>query len=176
MWERQDVVGVLLKLLLAILIDNADNAHYHWQDYEQDYKDYYPDDVSGKEDLAYKFSLVSISCQMGLNSIKGLNKCSFLKRGLIESFRTNIEKQNRKRAQNKKRRENSRKHSVYPYCGISQCPSSPHVLRRSPFKKKPSLHSKVTTAPGVNWKLDFRPKRGVSRIPHDKIRLQSTNG
>lgn len=64
---------------------------------------------------------------------------------------------------------------MYPYCGISQCPSSPHVLRRSPFKKKPSLHSNVTTAPGVNWKLDFRPNRGVSRMPHDKIRLKRTN-
>lgn len=66
----------------------------------------------------------------------------------------------------------SRKHSVYPYCGRSHLPSSLQTRRRSPFKKKPSLHSNVTIAPGVNWKLDLRPKRGVSKIPQDKIRLK----
>lgn len=69
MREWQNIVGVFFQLLLAILINNADNAHNHWQDHEQNYKNYDPDDVTGEEDLAYKFSLVSISCQMGFNAI-----------------------------------------------------------------------------------------------------------
>jgi hypothetical protein len=67
--------------------------------------------------------------------------------------------------------KNLRKHSVYPYCGKSHLPSSIHTRLRSPLRKKPSLHSNVTTAPGVNWKLDLRPNRGVSSIPHESIRL-----
>lgn len=69
MGEGEDIVGVLFQLFLAILVYNADNAHNHWQDHEQNYKNYNPDDVTGEEDLAYKFSFVSISCQMGFNAI-----------------------------------------------------------------------------------------------------------
>lgn len=55
MREWQNISWILIKLLLAVLIDNADNAHNHRQDYKQNDENYDPNDVTGKEDLAYKF-------------------------------------------------------------------------------------------------------------------------
>lgn len=55
MWEWQDVVGILLNLFFAVLIDNAHNAHDHWQDNDQNDKNNDPYDVAREEDLAYNF-------------------------------------------------------------------------------------------------------------------------
>lgn len=62
-------------------------------------------------------------------------------------------------------------HSVYPYSAGSHRPSDVHARLGSPTKKKPSLHSNATVEPGTNKKFDFRPKRGVSKTPHDNTRL-----
>lgn len=55
MWDWQLVIWIFLELLFAILIDNADDAHNHRQDYKHNDENYDPNDVTGKEDLAYKF-------------------------------------------------------------------------------------------------------------------------
>jgi hypothetical protein len=61
----------------------------------------------------------------------------------------------------------SRKHSVYPYTGVSHRPVSVQTRRWSPMRIKSWLHSKVTLVPGTKRKLLLRPNRGVSRTPHD---------
>lgn len=60
-----------------------------------------------------------------------------------------------------------RKHSVYPYSGMSHFPSVEQDLLWSPTSTKSWLHSNVTLVLGTNKKLLFRPKRGVSRTPHE---------
>lgn len=62
MWNRQVVVGVFFQLFLAILIHNADNAHNHWQDYEEDYENHDPNDVACKEYFAYKVNDIIFLC------------------------------------------------------------------------------------------------------------------
>lgn len=61
----------------------------------------------------------------------------------------------------------SRKHSVNPYSGMSHFPSVEQDLLWSPINTKSWLHSNVTLVLGTNKKLLFRPKRGVSRTPHE---------
>lgn len=87
MWERQNVIWIFLELLFAVLIDNADDTHNHRQDYEQNDEDYDPNDVTGKEDLAYKFLYVSIAKMIASRaSFKAFDKCSFLKgKGRVSS-------------------------------------------------------------------------------------------
>lgn len=60
-----------------------------------------------------------------------------------------------------------RKHSVYPYSGVSHLPSDEQDLLWSPINTNSWLHSNVTLVLGTNRKLLFRPKRGVSKTPHD---------
>jgi len=67
----------------------------------------------------------------------------------------------------------SRRHSVYPYTGVSHLPDSEQTRRWSPVRIKSWLHSKVILVPGTKRKLLLRPNRGVSRIPHDITKKHS---
>lgn len=67
----------------------------------------------------------------------------------------------------------SRRHSVYPYTGVSHLPASEQTRRWSPIRIKSWLHSKVILVPGTKRKLLLRPNRGVSRMPHDITKKHS---
>lgn len=79
MWERQNVVWILLQLLFAVLINNADNAHNHWHNKEQDDEDDDPNDVTRKEDLAYNllWNCFKVIIKAKIYFMVLVNECSF---------------------------------------------------------------------------------------------------